>query len=264
MSSARVANFLTLSIVSHGHGKMVWNLVEQLSELENVSQIIVTLNITEQVPDQLPNCVEIIHNSSPQGFGKNHNQAFSRCVTKYFGVINPDISLITNPFPELIKTLDDERIGIAGPQAINIDGVPEDNLRWFPTPINLLRRYCIASHQENFLVYQNLVLPDWFAGMFMLFRASDFRHLNGFDEGYFMYCEDTDICTRLWLLGKCVAVNSNTHVIHQARRASRSSIRHFLWHINSLFRYWATYFGRLPSPSLMVAQLGLRNIDKRY
>ena len=243
---------VTLSVVSHGHGDMVWRLVNKLSNLESVVKIIVTLNIPEKISQQLPDCVQLIHNLEPMGFGENHNQAFASCNTKIFGVINPDIDLIVDPFPVLLDTLADECISVVGPKVVAVDGTTEDSLRRFPTLISLMSRYLLPGRQETFFARGDLVFPDWIAGMFMLFKTSDYQRIGGFNTNYFMYCEDADICTRLWLLKKWVALNSNAVVVHQARRASRRSLRHLLWHIASLIRYQATYFRSLPSiPKLM-------------
>jgi len=246
---------VTLSIVSHGHGQMLWNLVDKLSQLESVSQIIVTLNVAERVPLNLPDSVMMIQNSAPIGFGANHNQAFKKCQTEVFGVINPDIDFVADPFPELLKTLSDNRIGVVGPRVLDINGENEDSLRKFPTPIRLFKRYVMRPDKKDaFIVHGNLMIPDWIAGMFMLFKTQDYKDFAGFNTDYFMYCEDAEICTRLWRSRKWVAVNPKAKVIHQARRASRSSLRHFYWHATSLIRYWATYMARLPKISAVISR----------
>jgi GT2 family glycosyltransferase len=61
--------------------------------------------------------------------------------------------------------------------------------------------------------------------------------VRGYDEGYFMYLEDADICHRLWLSGGKVVVCTSTEVVHDARRATLKSARHMRWHAASLLRY---------------------------
>ena len=266
MSISKSIKPVTLSIVSHGHGQMVWNLVKRLSQLDCISQIIVTLNIAELVPQSLPDGVIVIKNSAPMGFGANHNQAFKKCQTEFFGVINPDIELVADPFPELLKTLSDNRISVVGPRVVNINGENEDSLRKFPTPIGLFKRYLLAWGKEDaFIFYDNLIIPEWIAGMFMLFKTRDYQDICGFNTNYFMYCEDAEICTRLWQLGKWVAVNPKARVTHQARRASRSSLHHFYWHTASLIRYAVKYTARLPLISTVIlrAEHSIGG-DKRY
>jgi GT2 family glycosyltransferase len=80
----------------------------------------------------------------------------------------------------------------------------------------------------------------------MLFRSSAYAKIAGFDERYFMYVEDVDVCTRLWKAGLKVMVCPSAVVIHEARHASRRSWAHLRWHITSLLRYFSRYLGRLP------------------
>lgn len=237
---------VTVSIVSHGHGDMVWRLVNQLNELPSVGRIVVTLNIPEDVPDALPERVKLIRNQAPLGFGANHNQAFASCESEAFCVVNPDIRLVEDPFPILLRVLDDLQAGVVGPKVVNAEGITEDSLRKFLTPSNMILRYIHSKRSDAFPVEGNLVFPEWIAGMFMLFKASYYRRLGGFDTDYFMYCEDADICTRVWSSKGLVVVADSISVIHDARRASRRSLRHLSWHILSLIRYWTKHLGRMP------------------
>ena len=54
----------------------------------------------------------------------------------------------------------------------------------------------------------------------MLWRTSSFRALGGFDERYFLYCEDVDICLRLQLSGQHFTIVEEARVIHDARRGA--------------------------------------------
>jgi len=78
---------------------------------------------------------------------------------------------------------------------------------------------------------------EWIAGMFMLFRSDAYRALGGFDEGYFLYYEDVDICRRLRRQGQGVLYEPRAEVIHDARRASRCDARLAMHHLRSAFRF---------------------------
>ena len=179
--------------------------------------------------------VEIIQNHTPKGFGANHNAVFRRCTESFFCVLNPDVELIENPFPTLLKALNDESIALAAPLIIAPDGSVEDSVRFYPTFASLLFK-AFGSSDGRFAVKFNepIQYPDWVAGMFMLFRSSVFKSLNGFDEGYFLYYEDVDICRRAWLHRMRIAVLPEVVAIHDARRDSRRSLRHMRWHLASM------------------------------
>jgi len=192
--------------------------------------------------------ITLIQNLEPKGFGANHNYAFTKCKSAHFCVLNPDIAFDLNPFPCLLDSLLDASVGLVAPMVKNKEGGVEDSVRTFLTPMSILRRrllrqrevYRFQEGDPNFCV-------EWVGGMCMLFPSSAYAAINGFDERYFMYVEDADICTRLWLAGYKVLACPSALVIHDARRASRKNWQHFRWHITSLFRYFWKYTGRLPT-----------------
>jgi GT2 family glycosyltransferase len=244
---------ISASIVSHGHGDMVWRLVQQLESCPEISQIIVTLNIQEAIPAEQHEKVTIIRNESPKGFGENHNAAFALAMGDFYAVINPDIVLEQNPFPMLLATLNETDAGLVAPRVNGPQGEPEDSMRRFLTPWSMLMRVIgydsgAYSHEKT----PNAFSPDWVAGMFMLFRVEAYAKVSGFDERYFMYCEDADICTRLWKAGYAVAGCTSVCVIHNAQRASRQNLKHLSWHLRSMVRYFLNHSFSLPKCTVCV------------
>ena len=80
----------------------------------------------------------------------------------------------------------------------------------------------------------------------MLFRSSAFMRVGGFDEGFFLYYEDVDICARLRQCGESILACPAARVVHTAQRASRYNPRYALWHVSSMARYFVKHLGRLP------------------
>ena len=74
--------------------------------------------------------------------------------------------------------------------------------------------------------------------MFLLFDSRAYNEIRGFDEGYFLYIEDVDICSRLCLAGWSLAQVADTRVVHDARKQSHRSLRFTRWHIGGMLRYW--------------------------
>lgn len=237
---------ITVSIISHSHGAMLSPLVEKLLQFPEIEKIIVTFNIPELVDFPADDRIRVIQNVSPKGFGANHNQAFSFCNSQFFCVLNPDISFSENPFTLLLQSFSDG-IGLVAPIIKNLDGEIEDSVRRFPSPVSILRRrlfdyqdgYSYAQGDANFY-------PEWVGGMCMMFKSSTYSGMGGFDEAYFMYVEDVDICTRLWKAGYKVLVCPGAVVFHDARRASRKNLQHLRWHIAGLLRYFLSYSGSSP------------------
>jgi len=98
-------------------------------------------------------------------------------------------------------------------------------------------------------VFDDVLFPDWVAGMFMLFRSESFKGVGGFDQRYFMYCEDADICRGMWNIGYQVMGSLDANVIHRAQRASHRNLRHLVWHLKSLFKYFIKHGVLIPFKS---------------
>lgn len=233
---------ITISIVSHGHGELVFQLLNDIkSHCCNV-WVVLTINTPEILPfskNQFPFVSEIIRNTSPQGFAANHNAAFSKNHSEYFCVLNPDVRIHTNPFPELLKTIEEmHEIGVIAPLVKNDDGKVEVTARRFPSPFSLLKKVFLKKNRHDYEYNTSLVRPDWVGGMFMLFSAVTLSQIKGFDERFFLYYEDVDICTRLANEGKLIILVSNVSVVHNAQRDSHRKLKYFLWHVSSICRYF--------------------------
>lgn len=206
----------------------------------DIAEVILTINIDEAVSlkqEILPFPVRVLRNFQPKGFGENHNAAFKIATGDYFCVLNPDIRLKENPFPALIALARQTAVGVVAPRIVNSAGLREDSARRFPTPFELLRK-ALGGKSEVVTDAPEVSAPDWVAGMFMLFPASVFRAMGGFDERYFLYYEDVDLCARLALAGYKRLVCPDVAVVHEARRSSHRRLRFAVMHVRSILRFF--------------------------
>ena len=229
---------IAVSIVSHGHGIMLESLIAQLNTFPLISQILITFNIPESFDYKQFKSIEIINNISPKGFGANHNSAFSMCSQPFFCVLNPDIEFLYDPFPELLRCSQVYNDSLLAPIIISPSGVVDDSARIFPTLSGLLNKLFFAKNGTWSLELDKSVnYPDWVAGMFMMFDSDIFLKIKGFDEKYYLYYEDVDICRRIKSCGYRLGLCTGVKVIHNARRSSRTNIKFMLWHLRSMFRF---------------------------
>lgn len=243
---------ISVSIVSHHQGDLVSGALADLARFAGSVPIEVILiqNIPEALPlalGELPFPVKVVENDSPKGFGANHNTAFRLAKGEWFCVMNPDIRMPENPFPLLLLALEQYKAAVIAPAVVSPSGQVEDSVRRFPTPISLAGK--ILGRRDGrypFQVGDETFTADWVGGMFMLFRAEVYKHVGGFDEVFFLYYEDVDICIRLWKAGRQVLACPRVHVIHDARRTSRRDFRYMRWHASSMVRYLARHWLRLP------------------
>ncbi|HUW25575.1 MAG TPA: glycosyltransferase family 2 protein [Gallionella sp.] len=254
IEKARVIE-ISISVVSHVQILLIENLLNDINEHCRASslELILTLNLDETLPfavDDFFFPVRVVRNAVPQGFAANHNQAFTHARGRYFCVVNPDIRLFSNPFHSLLACLKDSSAGVSAPLVLNEDGKMEDSARRFPTPFKILCKALGWCKGGDYIVrdMHTPIYPDWVGGMFMLFPRNVFERLGGFDQRYFLYYEDVDLCARLRLLGYEVVVCPQASVAHHAQRSSHRSFRYLRWHFESMMRfflspaYWRFWF----------------------
>lgn len=233
---AERAPALVVSIVSHGHGAMVQRLLDQLAADARVARVVLTLNIPEPAPrppqQGWPFVLETIVNASPRGFGANHNRALRGAVQPYVCVLNPDVELIPGqePFAALLGAAAREGVGCAYPQQFDAAGRLQDSEREIPSALALWRRRVLRQPQQR---------VEWVNAACIVLPLPVWQALNGFDEGYFMYCEDVDLCLRVRLLGLRLQ-RADARIVHEGQRASGRRWRHLIWHVGSLLRLWGS------------------------
>ena len=203
---------VTISIVSHGQLKMIHDLLGDLQKLRDSDiEVILTLNNDEELlfdTGSYPFAVTVVKNNRPKGFSENHNSAFAVSKGKYFCVLNAE-------------------------------GEVEDSMRPFPNPFSILAK-ALPFNRHHTKVTELIDKPYWVAGMIMLFNSKVFKSIGGFDERYFLYYEDVDICARLRLSGCKIVYCPEVSVVHAAQRTSHRNLQYFRWHLTSMVRYFTS------------------------
>lgn len=224
---------VSISVVSHRQGGLTAALLAGLANhVQTPHEVIVTLNVPEELPFAVEESrfpIRVLRNAAPKGFGANHNAAFREARGERFCVLNPDIRITSDPFPSLLECLLDPEVGVAAPVIRNPTGAVEDSARRFPTPWVILKKALLRRIALDYSLGDAPIHPDWVAGMFMLFKRDLYSSIGGFDERFYLYYEDVDICHRLRRLGYSVAYVPAAEAVHDAQRASRRNLR-LAWH----------------------------------
>ena len=237
---------LCISVVSHGQADLVSKLLNDIqAHCHGASlEVILTVNVPENLPDSfssLPFPLKIIHNVSPLGFGENHNRAFRHISGSFFCIINPDVRIDSNIFPVLMSSLKNYSFGVVAPLVVDGHGVIEDSARRFPTPFKILCKTTGHCTGSDYVIRDTPIYPEWVGGMFMVMRREVYGEMGGFNQKYFLYYEDVDLCARVWLRKLQVVLIPEVRATHVARRSSHGNIRYFLIHIRSMMRFFMSF-----------------------
>ena len=230
---------ISFSIVSHGNGNIIKNLLSDIKDTCKLDyEVILTINIPEN-QDYLNSFQDMpikkIFNKSIKGFGANNNQAFQYSKGDYFLVINPDIRIENFNFELFLKNFEDKNVAVCGPVIMHSSGNMEDSPRKFPTLKRLLKRRIFNGNQIDYSFKDKSITVDWIGGMFMMFPRYMFKDLNGFNEEFFMYMEDAEICREAYQHNLKIIFDPNFSVIHLGQRKNRKEIKYLFYHIKSLF-----------------------------
>lgn len=186
------------------------------------------------------------------GFGGGHNYVLPELDSQYHAIVNPDILLTEDSFFVLLSFLKQSQAGMAVPRLLDEQGNLQAVYRRDLTVFDMAVRMFLPSHfckRQHYHTMQDMdygkPFPVPFAqGSFLVIRTELFRELGGFDERYFMYMEDADLCKRvndvssLWYC-------PDTAVIHKWERGSHKDMRLLRIHISSMFRYFCKWGWKL-------------------
>ncbi len=230
---------VTVVIISYNTAELTNKTIESVivGSAEVASEIIVVDNASyDGSPDKIKarwgDRVTLIENNQNMGFGAANNQAFSLAKGRYFFLLNSDAEVTPGSLSKMIKFADThQNIGILGCKIISTTGCQQVS--------------CWRTYRLSYLFFRALglyrMIPDgWFgctnvetygkpdktgqvevvSGCTMLVRREAAVKVGFFDERFFMYCEDTDWCTRMRKGGYQVYYLAEASVIHHERGSS--------------------------------------------
>jgi hypothetical protein len=175
--------------------------------------------------------VRLIENGENTGFARANNQALAVCAGRWVCLLNSDTIVHPGAFSTLLQAAEiDERIGMVGPLLLNGDGTIQQSWSRFVGPVHEFRGR--HDRRDAPFALQSATLPPppgtvapfatgWLGGACLLARREAIAQVGLLDEGYFMYCEETDWCRRFSRAGWKVVCVPDAHVIHLGGQSSR-------------------------------------------
>ncbi|MFY0603967.1 MAG: glycosyltransferase [Flavobacteriaceae bacterium] len=181
------------------------------------------------------------------GFGKAHNTVLEKIesTSHYHLILNPDVIFSPDVISNLIQALNlNADVSMIAPRVVYADGKPQYTSRKYPTFFDLfIRRVPVFKNRVKAQEYRDLDLnqpfhPNFIHGCFMLFKTQDFFDLKGFDERYFLYMEDVDICKKIDQIGKKKMYYPSEQITHLHKKESSKKLRLFFIHVISAIKYF--------------------------
>jgi N-acetylglucosaminyl-diphospho-decaprenol L-rhamnosyltransferase len=271
LSSAAAVSAVVVNYKARDH------LLRCLASLraEGVEDIVVADNASgddsEQAVAAADPDVVYVQTGANLGMGAGNNRAAVRTDRSrpYLLCINPDALLQPGALEAMVAVLEARpEVGIVGPRIVDPDGTLYPSVRTFPTLVDSIghaflglvwagnpftRRYRMLDEDHD-----RAGDVEWVSGSCFLIRRTAWDALGGFDEGYFMYAEDSDLCWRARAAGWVVAFEPAAEAVHvQGASTDRHPYRMIAAHHRAIFRFAARTTSGPTRLLLPVMALGL-------
>ncbi len=217
-----------------------------------------------QALEQENECIHCIQLQENLGMGRATNEGARFAKGEFVVMLNPDIEFLEPVLESLAQHTENKNIGIICPKMVGPDGEFQTNAREFPTLWQLFTRRFLRKQTFLTLHSDRLTPVPWIQGSFMCMKRELYEKLSGFDDRFFLFFEDTDLCRRSWREKKGVFLDGAVKVQHGAQRLSDASFfkmwfkRTFWIHLSSLRKYYWKWKGRR-NPKIFEANMNNNN-----
>jgi GT2 family glycosyltransferase len=233
---------------------------------------------------------KLVEHITNLGFCAGNNRAIPQNPGRYVLFLNADTRVTPCALDSLIEFADSNpTAGIIGPKLLNQDGSLQYSCRRFPnlgagffrnTPLG--RLFPKNRFTQDYLMtdwdHATVRDVDWVSGAALMIRRETLEQIGGFDEGFYMYCEDVDLCYRANQAGWRVAYFPDSVIYHIIGRSSdQVPARATYYFHTSMYRFYKKHYARatpllvrpLIVPGLIARAIGqitryrIKNIQRR-
>ncbi|MEH2282945.1 MAG: glycosyltransferase family 2 protein [Nostoc sp.] len=224
----QLINSVSVILVNYNGADILPNCLNSLEEFlpkDNCEIILVDNNSQDNsiciVDDKFSN-IKLIKLPENVGFGAGNNAGAKLATGEFLFLLNTDTVLISNILPHLIELMQaDPQVGIIGPKLLN----PDDSLQISFSPeigikgeFKAKKMHKNAQNKNNLNIieqaFQEIKEVDIVVGAAFFIRADLFNFLGGFDEKFFLYFEESDLCQRVRNEGYKIIYTPHVSLIH--------------------------------------------------
>ena len=256
---------ISVCIVSWNTRELLYNCIDSILKMTSgVSyEVIVVDNNSsdgsaEMVKQQFPQC-KLIESKNNNGFAKGNNLGLRVATGKYILYLNPDTVLITNALYGMFHFMEaNTNIGAVGCKLLNQDGsIQFTCARTFPTLFNqfcyfmmlnrLFPKSC-STTEMSYWDHRDSREIDCLSGACIFARKDIINKLQGFDEKFFMYAEDVDLCYRIKLEGWKLYYLASEEIYHLEGASSKKQSQKYFSAIamrESNFQFFVNHYGKV-------------------
>lgn len=193
--------------------KCLFSLHEKAGSLEY--ETIIANNDKDPLNEIVGENILVIERGTNDGFGRACNDAAAHAKSEILFFLNPDTEFLSGNIAEFLNVLQEPKIGIASPFLVNPDGSMQ---AWsYGSKINLwqiIKNNLWTSKVSPEKPPKDLCPTSWVSGAALAIKSSLFKKIGGFDDNFFMYFEDVDLCHQAEKLGFQTVVSPKMCLLH--------------------------------------------------
>ncbi|EKE19477.1 MAG: hypothetical protein ACD_9C00001G0003 [uncultured bacterium] len=215
-------------------------------------EIIVVNNDTDPISTILPEeNIIIVNNEANVGFSKACNIGADIAKGENFFFLNPDTEIKTGNISDLTSELKNSSVGIVAPQIILPSGeVQPWSVGHEITLWDIIKNNFNLIKSKQLWKKSSLTEVDWVSGAAFAITKKHFGELAGFDESFFMYFEDVDLCKRSRKIGKKILLFPSIRILHIGGQSSKCPLQQKKYYYASQDYYFKKHFGFFQSFTL--------------
>lgn len=183
-----------------------------------------------------------------RGFGAGNNLAISKVNSDYHIIVNPDVKIPnTNEVVRMVTYMQLHNVVLLSPKIYDKNGNIQKLVKRDPSVFDMAIRFLgknVFLRRQRWFTFDNqydeIHEASNLSGSFLVFKTKTLKEIGGFDERYFMYMEDADICRSMATMGKAVYY-PDAYVIHEWQRENQKSIKGISRMILSMCKYFSKW-----------------------
>ncbi len=249
---------VSIIIVSYNNSDILYQTINSLKQkvdqpgwelfvVDNASTDDNVLMVEKNFPE-----IKLIISKENLGFGRACNLGAKYAGGRFLLFVNSDILLQGNPLPKMIGIFDTiENVGCLGVQLHNPDGSSQPSGFRFPglfmrfVQLTGLKKLILRIKPGIRINTEELYKVDFVSGAFLMLEKQLFNEVGGFDERYFMYLEDADLCYQISKTGKENYILSRNDILHLNENHENSASPFVFYHLNlGHFLFYQKNFSR--------------------
>ena len=223
----KIFNEITIITVLYNSSEIVENFFDSL---KNFKVIVVDNGKNEKILDKIQNFknIQVISKNKNLGYGRAINFAFGNVSTNFFLVLNPDLTIDVNSIENMLNIFNQySDCGIVAPVTVPdkdfYGAFPERNLKNVDSSSAIKSRELLFNSK-----IEGELCVDVAKGCALLISAKHFKNIGKFDEKYFLFWEEIDLCRKSRSKKNSVIVTPKSKAQHNQGKSSKSNIQNFL------------------------------------